>query len=71
MPERDEGKWRELARLACRTARLMVGIPDYETYVRHRQSCHPGEPVMTFEEFFRDRQARRYGGGKGGISRCC
>lgn len=49
----------------------MVGIPDYETYVRHRQSCHPGEPVMTFEEFFRDRQARRYGGGKGGISRCC
>jgi uncharacterized short protein YbdD (DUF466 family) len=41
------------ARLVCelvvKTARLMVGIPDYETYVMHRQTNHPGQPVMTYE----------------------
>lgn len=37
-------------RLAA-VARLMVGIPDYQTYVEHRRRVHPGEPVMTYEEF--------------------
>jgi uncharacterized short protein YbdD (DUF466 family) len=32
---------------AVRTARLMVGVPDYDTYVQHRQVTHPGLPVMT------------------------
>jgi uncharacterized short protein YbdD (DUF466 family) len=54
-----------------RTARLMVGVPDYESYVAHRKSHHPGEPVMTFEEFFRERQSSRYGASGGKISRCC
>ena len=54
-----------------RTARLMVGIPDYETYVEHRRTKHPGEPVMTFEEFFRNRQDARYAVGRGKISKCC
>lgn len=53
------------------TARLMVGFPDYEAYVAHRKHMHPEEPVMTFEEFFRERQASRYGGANGKISRCC
>ena len=53
------------------TARLMVGVPDYEAYIEHRRRLHPGEPVMTYEEFFRERQASRYGGGNGKISRCC
>jgi uncharacterized short protein YbdD (DUF466 family) len=48
-------------------ARLMVGIPDYDTYVTHRRMSHPGEPIMSYEEFFRERQNRRYGG----VSRCC
>jgi uncharacterized short protein YbdD (DUF466 family) len=48
-------------------ARLMVGIPDYDTYVHHRRTAHPGEPIMSYEEFFRDRQNRRYGA----VSRCC
>ncbi|CAH2601414.1 YbdD/YjiX family protein [Rhodovastum atsumiense] len=51
------------------TANLMVGLPDYDTYVAHRQARHPDLPVMTREEFFRDRQSRRYGTG-GGL-RCC
>ncbi len=49
----------------------MVGMPDYDTYVAHRQSAHPGEPVMTYEEFFRERQSSRYGENGGKISRCC
>lgn len=53
------------------TARLMVGIPDYEAYVAHRKACHPDEPVMTYEQFFRERQASRYGTSGGKISRCC
>lgn len=53
------------------TARLMVGMPDYDSYVAHRTASHPGEPVMSYEEFFRERQASRYGGKDGKISRCC
>lgn len=55
----------------ARTARLMVGVPDYDAYVAHRQSAHPGEPVMSYEAFFAERQASRYGTGGGKISRCC
>jgi len=53
------------------TARLMVGMPDYDRYVAHRQSHHPDQPVMSYDEFFRERQQSRYGGGPGKISRCC
>lgn len=55
----------------ARTARLMVGLPDYDTYVAHRKHAHPGEPVMSYEAFFVERQANRYGASGGKISRCC
>jgi uncharacterized short protein YbdD (DUF466 family) len=62
-------------RLVCdrvtQTARLMVGIPDYQTYVMHRQTNHPGQQVMTYEEFFRERQAARYAFDKGRFRGCC
>jgi uncharacterized short protein YbdD (DUF466 family) len=58
-------------RSLAKTARLMVGVPDYDAYVAHRRIAHPGEPVMTYEEFFRERQSSRYGVGGGKISRCC
>ena len=61
----------KLSRGLARTARLMVGVPDYEAYVSHRKAMHPGEPVMTYEEFFRERQSSRYGENGGKISRCC
>ena len=54
-----------------RTARLMVGVPDYDAYVAHRNAAHPGEPVMTYKVFFAERQASRYGTNGGKISRCC
>ncbi len=33
---------------AVRTARLMVGVPDYDNYVAHRKAHHPEEPIMTY-----------------------
>ncbi|WP_074856726.1 YbdD/YjiX family protein [Nitrosospira briensis] len=50
--------------------RLMVGVPEYSTYVDHMRSTHPGQPVMSYEEFFRERQEARYGG-NGKVTRCC
>ncbi|WP_370655262.1 YbdD/YjiX family protein [Sphingomonas aurea] len=55
------------ARLA-QTARLMVGMPDYDAYRDHLAAHHPDRVPMTRAEFFRDRQQARYGGGGG---RCC
>lgn len=50
--------------------RLMVGMPEYSTYVDHMKSIHPDRAIMTYEEFFRERQEARYGG-KGRLNRCC
>ncbi len=52
------------------TARLMVGLPDYDNYLNHMQKNHPDQPVMSYEEFFRERQDARYGG-NGRIAKCC
>ena len=57
--------------IAKKAARRMGGIPDYETYVRHRETCHPGEPVMSYEEFFRNRVQARYATGRGKFRGCC
>jgi uncharacterized short protein YbdD (DUF466 family) len=59
------------AQCVCDGARLMVGVPNYETYVEHLATTHPDRVPMTRTEFFRDRQDARYGaGGRGGF-RCC
>ena len=58
-------------RLAAQTAHLMVGLPDYATYVEHRRRRHPGEPVMSREAFFRACQMRRYSPAAGRGMRCC
>jgi uncharacterized short protein YbdD (DUF466 family) len=52
------------------TARLMVGLPDYDNYLNHMQATHPDQVPMSYEEFFRERQEARYGG-NGRIARCC
>lgn len=58
------GFWRH----AVQTARLIIGVPDYDTYVEHTRRFHPGRTPMSYEAFFADRQAARYRGGGG---RCC
>ena len=60
-----------LVQWAIQTARLMVGIPDYQTYLRHQQAFPRGEPAMTYEEFFRERQDARYAPGTGGFRGIC
>ena len=50
--------------------RLMVGLPEYDTYLAHMERTHPDQAPMDYEAFFRERQEARYGGaGKRGG--CC
>jgi uncharacterized short protein YbdD (DUF466 family) len=55
----------------------MVGVPSYDNYVKHYRECHSPKksqknpqkkPMMTYEEFFRERQEKRYASGSG---KCC
>lgn len=55
-------------RRAVQTARLMIGVPDYDTYVAHMRLRHPDKPVMSYETFFNERLEARYRRGGG---RCC
>jgi uncharacterized short protein YbdD (DUF466 family) len=63
------------ARLICdgvaRTARLMVGVPDYDAYLAHQGRAHPNQPAMSYAEFFRNRQQARYAFDKGRFRGCC
>ncbi|MPW22617.1 conserved hypothetical protein [Paraburkholderia piptadeniae] len=59
---------RNAGRYLGQTMRLMVGLPDYETYVSHMRRTHPDRDVMSYEQFFQERQAARYSGSAG---RCC
>jgi uncharacterized short protein YbdD (DUF466 family) len=60
--------WREAIKRISETARLMVGLPDYDRYLAHRRTEHPGEPAMSRAEFHRERTDRRFGES---ASRCC
>jgi uncharacterized short protein YbdD (DUF466 family) len=55
-------------RFVGQSVRLMVGVPEYSTYLEHMKNAHPDRPAMSYPEFFRERQEARYGGK---ISRCC
>nr|WP_255807492.1 YbdD/YjiX family protein [Cohnella mopanensis] len=50
---------------------LLVGVPHYETYVQHRRTHHPDEPILTRKQFFSEAQEARYSAKGGKISRCC
>lgn len=61
----------EIIRGAGDCGRLMVGVPNYETYLNHIRNQHPDVTPMSKTEFIRNRQAARFGeGGRGGF-RCC
>jgi len=59
---------RDIWRKAVQVARLIIGVPDYDTYVEHLRRCHPEQSPMSYEAFFIERQNARYRGGGG---RCC
>lgn len=58
----------QAGRYLTQSLRLMVGVPDYGTYLAHMKATHPDQTPMNYEQFFRERQAARYGAGGG---RCC
>ncbi len=58
--------WKRFAQ----SLRLMVGVPEYSTYVEHMKNVHPEQTIMSREDFFRERMEARYGG-KGRMNRCC
>lgn len=61
---------KQAGRYLGQSMRLMVGLPEYDAYVAHHEKTHPDLPMMSYEEFFRERQEARYGGaGKRGG--CC
>ncbi len=62
--ERMRAVWRVLAQ----TARLIVGVPDYDLYLSHMRRTHPDTSPMSREAFFANRLEARYGRG---ASRCC
>ena len=45
-------------RQACRQ---LFGIPDYDRYVAHVRTNHPGEPILSEREFHVLAIDRRYG----------
>ncbi len=55
-------------RVAAQTARLAVGVPDYDGYVAHLRARHPDCTPMDRAAFFAERLQARYGRGR---SRCC
>ena len=60
-----------LTSMFSRTAsmvRAVLGVPDYERYLGHMRSNHPGDRVMTETEFRHTRMNDRYN--KPG-SKCC
>nr|WP_074859325.1 YbdD/YjiX family protein [Nitrosospira briensis] len=52
----------------AQSLRLMVGVPEYSAYAGHMRYRHPDQAIMTYEEFFRERQTAHYGGK---VGRCC
>jgi len=61
---------REFLWRAGRAWRGIVGAPDYQAYLAHRQAHHPSEPVMSEREYVRCFIDRRYNKPGGGV-RCC
>jgi uncharacterized short protein YbdD (DUF466 family) len=57
-----------VARRIAAVTRTVVGVPDYERYVKHMHSHHPECTPLTREEFVKDSLERRYS--RPG-NRCC
>jgi uncharacterized short protein YbdD (DUF466 family) len=51
-----------------RICRQIFGIPDYERYLAHAATRHPGAPVLSRREFCAQAIERRYGTSG---PRCC
>ena len=62
---------RHIASIFSRTAsfvRAVLGVPDYQRYLTHMRSAHPGDRIMSETEFRHTRMNDRYNRPGG---RCC
>ena len=50
--------------------RLMVGVPDYENYVKHMQAHHPDLTPMDAKTFYRYCVDARYPSSGGNMKKC-
>lgn len=50
--------------------RLMVGVPDYETYVQHMKAHHPDLTPMDAKTFYRYCIDARYPSAGGNMKKC-
>jgi uncharacterized short protein YbdD (DUF466 family) len=50
-----------------RALRSLVGEDAYRRYLRHASAQHPGLPLMSRRDFYRDAEQRKWSG----VSRCC
>ena len=48
--------------------RAVLGVPDYERYLAHMRTAHPGDRVMSETEFRHTRMNDRYNSAG---SKCC
>ncbi|MEH7331083.1 YbdD/YjiX family protein [Neobacillus drentensis] len=64
-------KLKELNSFRKQFISLLVGVPSYETYVKHMELHHPGEIIKSRKEFFCEAQEARYNAKGGKVSRCC
>lgn len=53
---------------ALALVRRIIGVPDYDTYVRHMAACHPGQAPLSARDFDEERMTAKYS--KPG-QRCC
>ena len=59
---------REAWSVAKATARLAIGVPDYDAYVAHMRDHHADATPMSRDTFMIERMQARYAKGR---SRCC
>lgn len=50
--------------------RLMVGVPDYETYVKHMKAHHPDLTAMDAKTFYRHCIDARYASSGSNVKKC-
>ena len=60
--------WRAKAARWVGLVHRIIGAPDYEGYVAHASRCHADHPLLTRDEFVRQRLEDKYS--RPG-SRCC
>lgn len=58
-------------KLTGQTLKLMIGVGDYDAYVKHMREHHADAAVMSYKDWYRNRVDARYGASKDGAMKRC